>query len=119
MSSQRISPDRLRTFASAAYVTTGLSEDRAALCADTLVQADLWGHQSHGVIRLSWYMARLRAGVCDPLAEPELVVYGGALAVLDCQEAMGQISAARAASSCRSVSRRSAASCWSFSARRI
>ena len=24
--------------------------------ADTLVQADLWGHQSHGVLRLPWYV---------------------------------------------------------------
>ncbi|MCJ2020472.1 Ldh family oxidoreductase [Methylobacterium sp. E-065] len=52
MTDERISPDRLRAFATAAYATTGMLEDRAALCADTLVQADLWGHQSHGVMRL-------------------------------------------------------------------
>jgi LDH2 family malate/lactate/ureidoglycolate dehydrogenase len=97
MNDERISPDRLRAFAAAAYATTGMPEEQAALCADTLVQADLWGHQSHGVMRLPWYMARLRAGVCDPLAEPELAVDGGAIAVLDSREAMGQISAARAA----------------------
>ncbi len=90
-------PDRLRAFATAAYATTGMAAAEAALCADTLVQADLWGHQSHGVMRLSWYMARLRAGVCDPAATPDLVVDGGAVAVIDGREGMGQVLAARAA----------------------
>jgi LDH2 family malate/lactate/ureidoglycolate dehydrogenase len=35
----------------------------ARLIADTLVQADLWGHQSHGVLRLGWYLERIRNGV--------------------------------------------------------
>jgi len=58
----RIDPDRLLIFATAVYVAAGLREPDARLCADTLVQADLWGHQSHGVMRLSWYAARLKAG---------------------------------------------------------
>jgi LDH2 family malate/lactate/ureidoglycolate dehydrogenase len=48
-------------------------------------------------MRLSWYLGRLRAGVCDPKATPEVVVDGGAIAVLDGNDAMGQIVAARAA----------------------
>jgi LDH2 family malate/lactate/ureidoglycolate dehydrogenase len=94
----RIDPNRLRDFAAAAYRKTGMPADDANLCADTLVQADLWGHQSHGVMRLSWYMGRLRAGVCEPVAKPELVVDGGAIAVIDGHEGMGQVIAARAAS---------------------
>jgi LDH2 family malate/lactate/ureidoglycolate dehydrogenase len=97
MTDTRISPDRLRDFATAAYRTTGMPEDDAKLCADTLVQADLWGHQSHGVMRLSWYMARLRAGVCAPVAKPELLVDGGAIAVIDGHEGMGQVLTAYAA----------------------
>jgi hypothetical protein len=30
-----------------------MSDLDARLCADTLVQADLWGHQSHGAMRLA------------------------------------------------------------------
>jgi LDH2 family malate/lactate/ureidoglycolate dehydrogenase len=51
----RIDPDRLLKFATAAYAAAGLPGPDAHLCADTLVQADLWGHQSHGVMRLFWY----------------------------------------------------------------
>jgi LDH2 family malate/lactate/ureidoglycolate dehydrogenase len=93
----RIDPDRLLKFATAVYVATGMSEPDALLCADTLVQADLWGHQSHGVMRLSWYAARLKAGVCDPKAREELVVDAGGLALIDGHDGMGQALAAKAA----------------------
>lgn len=92
-----IDPERLLAFAAAVYVAAGMRETDARLCADTLVQADLWGHQSHGVMRLSWYVARLKAGVCDPVAKPELVVDAGGLAVIDGHDAMGQVLAASAA----------------------
>lgn len=48
----RVDPDRLRDFATSTYCTLGVPEVDARLLADTLVQADLWGHQSHGVLRL-------------------------------------------------------------------
>jgi len=44
---------------------------------DTLVQADLWGHQSHGVLRLGWYLDRIRHGVMHPVTTPEFVVDAG------------------------------------------
>jgi LDH2 family malate/lactate/ureidoglycolate dehydrogenase len=92
-----IAPEQLLRFTTAVYVAAGMPEPEARLCADTLVQADLWGHQSHGVMRLSWYAARLKAGVCDPLAKPELVVDAGGLALIDGHDGMGQTVAARAA----------------------
>jgi LDH2 family malate/lactate/ureidoglycolate dehydrogenase len=91
-----VDPDRLRDFATAVYARAGMPGDDARLVADTLVQADLWGHQSHGVMRASWYVARLRAGVCDPVARPEFVVDAGAVAVMDGREAMGQVLTTRA-----------------------
>jgi LDH2 family malate/lactate/ureidoglycolate dehydrogenase len=92
----RIAPERLLDFATAVYVRTGMPEEDARLAADTQVQADLWGHQSHGVMRLPWYVARLRAGVCDPAAKPEAVVDAGAIAVLDGGDGMGQVLTAHA-----------------------
>jgi LDH2 family malate/lactate/ureidoglycolate dehydrogenase len=91
----RIDPGCLLDFATAVYAAAGMPADDARLAADTLVQADLWGHQSHGVMRLSWYVGRLKAGVCDPVAKPELVIDAGALAVLDGKDGMGQVLTAR------------------------
>src|ERR1700741_2392024 len=93
----RIDPDRLLKFATAVYVAAGMSEPDAHLCADTLVQADLWGHQSHGVMRLSWYVGRLRSGVMRAAAEPRFATDAGALAVIDGRCSMGQVLASRAA----------------------
>lgn len=94
--SKPVDPDQLLDFATDIYVAAGMPRDDARLAADTLVQADLWGHQSHGVMRLSWYAARLKAGVCEPVARPELVVDAGAIGVMDGHDAMGQVLTARA-----------------------
>jgi LDH2 family malate/lactate/ureidoglycolate dehydrogenase len=93
----RVMPDSLLDFASAVYERAGMPTADAKLAADTLVQADLWGHQSHGVMRLSWYVARLKAGVCDPVAKPELAVDAGAIAVLNGRDGMGQVLTAHVA----------------------
>ena len=92
----RIDPDRLRTFASAVYRGAGLAGPDAELVADTLVQADLWGHQSHGTLRLDWYRKRILAGTLKADARPELVTDAGAVAVLDGRDAAGQVLARRA-----------------------
>ena len=105
----RIKPQQLLDFATTVYQRCGMSSNDARLAADTLVQADLWGHQSHGVMRLSWYVGRLKAGVCDPVAKPALVVDAGAIAVLDGRDGMGQVLTARAMEEairrCRAASR--------------
>jgi LDH2 family malate/lactate/ureidoglycolate dehydrogenase len=93
----RIEAEKLLDFAASVFVAHGVPADGASLAADTLVQADLWGHQSHGVMRLSWYVARLRSGVMRAVADPRLVTDAGALAVIDGRDSMGQVLAARAA----------------------
>ncbi|WP_106409308.1 Ldh family oxidoreductase, partial [Teichococcus deserti] len=88
-----IPPAPLLAFATESYRRAGLGAEAASLCADTLVQADLWGHQSHGVMRLPWYVARLRSGACQAAAVPQLVVDAGAIAVVDGHDGMGQVMA--------------------------
>jgi LDH2 family malate/lactate/ureidoglycolate dehydrogenase len=96
-STTRIAPDQLARFAAAVYTQAGLPEPDAQLLADTLVQADLWGHQSHGVLRLGWYLARLRTGTMRAVTEPRFVVDAGAVAVIDGQDGVGQVLARLAA----------------------
>jgi LDH2 family malate/lactate/ureidoglycolate dehydrogenase len=92
-----ISPERLLDFTTAIYESAGMRPQDARLAADTLVQADLWGHQSHGVLRLPWYVARLRSGVVSAKADSRTIVDAGSIMVLDGCEAMGQVVAAQAA----------------------
>jgi len=92
-----ISAGRLRDFVDAVFRGSGLAAADAALVADSLVQADLWGHASHGVLRVPWYVARLRSGAMAAVTAPELVVDAGAVAVLDGRNGVGQVLAASAA----------------------
>ena len=91
-----IDPQRLRTFAAEVYAGAGMPAPDAALIADTLVQADLWGHQSHGVLRLGWYLERLRHGTMQAVTRPVTLVDAGGIAVIDGQDGVGQVVTAHA-----------------------
>ncbi len=88
--SVRVEHAALREFVGQVYERAGVPAGDAALLADTLVQADLWGHQSHGVLRTGWYLARLRSGAMTARTEPRFVVDAGAVAVVDGQDGVGQ-----------------------------
>src|ERR1700750_1469684 len=87
----RIPPAPLLDFATAIYAAAGMPEADARLVADTLVQADLWGHQSHGVLRLGWYLDRIRNKVMNPVTKHEFVVDAGAIAVIDGHDGVGHV----------------------------
>lgn len=93
---RRVNPDRLREFVGAVYRGIGVNADDAYVAADALVQADLWGHQSHGVMRLGWYYARLKSGAMKTVTAPQTVVDAGAIAVIDGQDGVGPVIAKHA-----------------------
>lgn len=65
-----------------------LSHARAV--ADRLIDNELDGHQSHGLLRLPDYLAQLRAGVVDGAAEPVVELIGGG-AVVDGRDCLGAV----------------------------
>ena len=87
----RVDANALREFATAVYAGAGMPAADAQLVADTLVQADLWGHQSHGVLRLGWYLERIRNGVMKPVTTPEFVIDAGTIAVIDGHDGVGHV----------------------------
>jgi LDH2 family malate/lactate/ureidoglycolate dehydrogenase len=66
-------------------------EADAHLLADSLVAAELWGHSSHGMLRLPWYVERLRSGAMQAVTESVLVQDNGAVVVIDGQDGIGQV----------------------------
>jgi LDH2 family malate/lactate/ureidoglycolate dehydrogenase len=92
----RIAPGALREFGTGVLSSAGVPDEDAHLVADSLVQADLWGHQSHGMLRLPWYVARLRTGAMRARTEPEVLTDTGPLALLDGRDGIGQVLAERA-----------------------
>ena len=67
----------------------------AELVARSLVTADAWGHPSHGMLRLGWYVARLMSGAMKPVTELRTEVDAGGIAVIDGGDGVGQIVADR------------------------
>ena len=93
---QPLDPERVKALAAAVYRSIGVPEQEAWLAADTLVQADLWGHQSHGMLRLGWYYARLESGAMKAHTQTTLEVDAGAVAVMDGHDGVGQVITRRA-----------------------
>jgi len=91
-----VAADDLARFATTVLRTAGVPDADARLVADSLVQAELWGHPSHGVMRLSSYRNRLDRGVMRAATEIKVVTQCGAVAVLDGGDGIGQVIAAHA-----------------------
>ncbi len=61
----------------------GARSDDAEFIADSLIAANLAGHDSHGVLRLVHYCEWCGLGSIDPAARPEVVSRHGGTAVID------------------------------------
>jgi len=96
MSDISLSASCLLEFCSVVYQALGLSKTDSEFLADSLVQADLWGHQSHGVMRTFWYADRIRSGAIKIATKQKLLVDGGAIAVVDGNDGIGQVITRRA-----------------------
>lgn len=86
----RFCPDNLLSFATDVYLAKGVPEPQAAHLAATLVTADLWGHSSHGIMRLFWYGARFDSGVTRTDTLPEVTLDTGPLLAVDGADGIGQ-----------------------------
>jgi LDH2 family malate/lactate/ureidoglycolate dehydrogenase len=92
----RVPADVLADFAARVLRALEVKPDEASLVADSLVQADLWGHQSHGLLRLPWYADRIRSGAMRVHGVPEPLVDTGPLLLLDGKHGIGQALTERA-----------------------
>jgi LDH2 family malate/lactate/ureidoglycolate dehydrogenase len=96
MAARTISAAELRGRVETIFARLGLPEDDARVVADHLVEADLRGVHSHGVIRVPTYVQQLQAGRLNPRPNIRVVVDNGAQAVVDGDDGMGQLAAFRA-----------------------
>jgi LDH2 family malate/lactate/ureidoglycolate dehydrogenase len=90
-------PADLIAVSTAILVATGTSPERAEVVARSLVEANIAGHDSHGVLRLMSYVEFAEGGAVQPTAEPELVFERGAVARIDGKRGWGQLAAQLAA----------------------
>lgn len=87
--------DSLRNLGAEIFKAQGLAEERAEFLAETLVEANLTGHDSHGVSYFVHYSGRIKEGHIDVKAEPTIAKETPNSALIDGHYAPGQITAKR------------------------
>jgi uncharacterized oxidoreductase len=83
--------DRLRRIASRIFVAAGATEADAKIVADHLVEANLTGHDSHGVGMIPQYVRGILARVLEPKAHAKIEDRGGAVIAVDGNKGFGQV----------------------------
>lgn len=92
----RVGADALSRFVVDVLAGAGLGTDAAEVVADNLVDANLRGVDTHGVVRLEQYVTRLEAGGINPAPEVTVAETGAATAVVDADDGPGQVATLRA-----------------------
>ena len=84
-----VSHDELRPLARAILLHMGCTDDVAALVADHLVDADLAGVSSHGVLRLVQYTEQAHLGHFTPSAVASVQGETGGCTIIDGHDGFG------------------------------
>ena len=91
--SHRIEADKLRTFILRLYEAIGTPHEIAVSVSRILVNADLKGHTSHGVLHIPIYMKSAEDGGIITDAVPEIMQETASIALVDARKGWGHYSA--------------------------
>ena len=86
-----VEADALREYTHRIFVAANVPAAGATAVAEHLVEANLKGHDSHGVVRIPGYLQGLQAGRVDPEAEPRVEHETLTTAVIDGGWNFGQV----------------------------
>ena len=86
----------LREYCERLFAASGLPEDQARKLSDHLIESNLVGHDSHGIIRVPRYVKQLREGSMLPVGDVDVVRDVPAACVIDAKGANGIVMAYRA-----------------------
>jgi LDH2 family malate/lactate/ureidoglycolate dehydrogenase len=87
----RVEWEALQEFARAVFLRVGLPPEGAAVEAEVLVWANLRGVDSHGVLRIPWYVECVDAGQMNPRPAIQVLMETPATLVIDADRAFGPV----------------------------
>jgi LDH2 family malate/lactate/ureidoglycolate dehydrogenase len=96
------------------FMAVGAPRHIADDVAEILVNANLAGHDSHGVLRIPTYLKQIEAGAIQPAAEPQVVQEGPNRLLVDGQGGFGHYTARTAMNLAIDKARRETVCCVSF-----
>ncbi|WP_191562648.1 Ldh family oxidoreductase [Metabacillus idriensis] len=87
---------KLQQFCSEVFINAGVSREEAALVSESLIQADLRGVDSHGVVRTSIYLKRIEQKMIDPKAKVTIEAEDDAIVLVNGNNNFGAIVGSKA-----------------------
>jgi LDH2 family malate/lactate/ureidoglycolate dehydrogenase len=91
-----IAADKLIQFIKEVSEKAGLSKEDAMIFAESLVEANLLGIDTHGVSRLAIYFKRISLGLIDAKAVPVFKQTATGVGMLDAKNGLGQVAGMKA-----------------------
>ncbi len=92
MEQPTVSYKDLQTYLSALYAAAGVPEESAAICADCTVKTNLWGVDSHGVLRTPVYIERLLKKAINPTPDIKFIAKkDGPFSLMDGDAGIGYV----------------------------
>ncbi len=86
-----LSADVLSDFSNRLFLAGGLDPEAAAIVSTSLVEANLRGHDSHGVMRIPFYIGRVADGGLNPKSRLTVVKESASSIMADGGWGMGQV----------------------------
>lgn len=90
-----VAHEDVAAWAMACLTAVGVPQSEAEIVAQSLVQTSLWGVDSHGVARLTHYLARIGAGSVKPAAAATIKQTGPCTAQMDGDDGLGIVHCVR------------------------
>jgi LDH2 family malate/lactate/ureidoglycolate dehydrogenase len=96
----RVMAPELEGFCASIFNAVGIPEKDAKLVSRNLVEADLRGSSSHGVMRVPIYVKRIESGSIKPICQVTILKETPASALLDGNHGIGQVISHQAMTMC-------------------
>lgn len=91
-----VKPDILRNFGTIILQKVGVPRDDAQIVADSMIEANLRGVDSHGISRIKVYVDKIRAGAINPSGEIKILKDFNAIGLISGNDSLGQSTAYKA-----------------------
>ncbi len=85
-----VDPEGLKLFAQGVLLKLGVGDRDSRIVADHLVLANLFGVDSHGIVRLPYYVKAIRSGKLNPCPDYKIIRESDGIVFIDGDSGLGQ-----------------------------